>query len=111
MPPPNPALTLLERVTNPVDAFALYHYLSAHGLPVRLWERPLRTALGEIPFLEAAAELYLEDGSRLEEARGLIARYRSGQEGVRGAVWTCPQCGETHDPEFGACWNCGRRRA
>src|SRR5262245_28083759 len=102
MPLPTPALTLLERVTSPVEAFALYHYLSSHGLPVRLWERPLRAALGEIPFLEAATELYLEDAARLEEARDLIHRYREGREGVRGAVWTCPGCGETHDPEFGA---------
>jgi len=110
MPLTQPNVILLERVTNPVDAFAIYHYLSAHGLPVKLWERPLRTALGEIPFLEAAAELYLEDASRLDEARELIERYRSGREGVRGAVWTCTDCGETHDPEFGACWNCGRQQ-
>jgi hypothetical protein len=103
-----PSLILLDRLTSPVDAFALYHYLAAHGLPVRLWERPLRTALGEIPFLEAAAELYLEDAARLDEARRLMRRYRRGPEGVRGALWTCPQCGETHEPEFGACWQCGR---
>ena len=103
-----PSLLLLERISNPVDAFALYHYLSAHGLPVRLWERPLRSALGEIPFLEAATELYLEDRERAGEARDLIQRYRRGSDGVRGAVWICPACGETHEPEFGACWNCGR---
>ncbi|HEX7928622.1 MAG TPA: DUF2007 domain-containing protein [bacterium] len=107
---PIPNLTLLERVTHPVDAFALYHYLSSHGLPVRLWERPLRSALGDIPFLEAATELYLEDASRLVEAQELIQRYRDGKDGVRGAVWTCRGCGESHDPEFGACWKCGRER-
>ncbi len=110
MPTPRSDLILLERITSPVDAFALYHYLSAHGLPVRLWERPLRTALGEIPFLEAASELYLEDAECLDEARRLLRRYRTGPEGVRGAMWTCPQCGETHEPEFSACWKCGRLR-
>ena len=101
---------LLERVTGSIEAFSLVHFLSAQGFPVRLHERPLKLALGEIPFLEAASELYLEDPSRLDEARALIARYRSGYLGVRGTAWTCPGCGEHHEPQFGACWRCGVMR-
>jgi hypothetical protein len=101
---------LLERFTNAVQAFSLVHFLSAQGLPVTLRDRPLRLALGEIPFLEAASELYLEDPARLDEARTLIERFRSGYLGVRGTAWTCPSCGEAHEPQFAACWRCGASR-
>jgi hypothetical protein len=105
-----PRPVLLERVTDSIEAFSLVHFLSAQGFPVHLTERPLKLALGEIPFLEAASELYLDDPSRLEEARALIGRYRSGYLGVRGTAWTCAGCGEHHEPQFGACWRCGAVR-
>jgi hypothetical protein len=100
----------LDRVTDQVEGFALQHFLDAHGIPVTLYQSPLAYALGDIPFSEAAASLYLEDPSRLEEALRLIERYRSGYLGVRGAAWTCTHCGENHEPQFGACWRCGTLR-
>lgn len=105
-----PHRIVLERCLNSMDAFALYHYLDAQGLPVSVQEAPLRSAMGEIPFVEITTALYLHDPSRLAEAQALIAHYRDGLPGVRGAAWTCPECGETHEPMFGACWNCGSTR-
>jgi hypothetical protein len=107
---PEPLRIVLERCLHPVDAFALYHYLDAQGMPVSLQDPPLRAAIGEIPFLEVTTAIYLEDPSRIGEARALIAHYRSGLPGVRGATWVCPGCGEVHEPMFGACWNCGATR-
>ena len=110
MAPPESYRVVLERCLHAMDAFALYHYLDAQGMPVTLQEPPLRSAMGEIPFVEIATAIYLDDPSRLEEAQALIAHFRSGLPGVRGAAWTCPQCAETHEPMFGACWNCGAAR-
>ena len=107
---PQPRRIVLERCLHPLDAFALYHYLDAQGLPVSLQERPLRSAIGEIPFLEVTTLLLLEDPARLGEAQTMIAHYRSGLPGVRGSAWLCPRCGESHEPMFGACWNCGTSR-
>jgi hypothetical protein len=107
MEPASPHRIVLERCLNPVEAFALYHYLDAQGLPVTVQERPLRAAIGQIPFVEVTTALVLEDPARLGEAQALIAHYRSGLPGVRGAAWTCAACGETHEPMFGQCWNCG----
>lgn len=101
---------VLERCLNRMEAFALYHYLDAQGVPVSVQDRPLQSAMGEIPFVEITTALYLDDPERLTEARDLIAHYRSGLPGVRGVAWTCPQCGEVHEPMFGACWNCGTTR-
>jgi len=105
-----PRLTL-ERMIDPVQAFALYHYLDAHGLAVSLQEPPLRTALGEIPYLEAPILLLLHDAEQMRQARELIHRFRAGPSPVRGTIWRCSGCGEEHEPEFGACWNCGMVRA
>ncbi len=105
-----PHRVVLERLLNRMEAYALYHYLDANGLPVTIHDRPLNSALGEIPFVEVTTTLYLDDPHRLDEARSLIAHYRSGLPGVRGAAWVCPQCGEGHEPMFGACWNCGHAR-
>jgi hypothetical protein len=105
-----PSRIVLERFLNPMDAFAVYHYLDAQGVPVTLHERPLRSAIGEIPFVEVTTTLTLDDPARLAEAQELIRHFRSGLPGVRGATWVCPGCGEVHEPMFGACWQCGRTR-
>ena len=105
-PPP----ILLEKLLNRLEAFALVHYLDAHGISVTLAESPLRSAMGEIPFLETAAELFLDDPDQWNEAQALIRDYRAGPAPVRGPIWNCPACGESHEPEFGGCWQCGAAR-
>ena len=101
---------VLDRFLNHMEAYALFHYLDANGFPVTIGERPLGLAMGEIPFLEITTTLYLDDPARLEEARALMAHYRSGLPGVRGTAWRCLKCGESHEPMFGECWNCGTVR-
>ena len=101
---------VLERFLNRMDAYALYHFLDANGLPVSIMDPPLTSAMGEIPFVEITTSLFLDDSSQLDEAQALIAHYRSGLPGIRGVAWTCPGCGETHEPMFGACWNCETER-
>jgi hypothetical protein len=96
----------LEKLIDPVQAFALYHFLDAHGLAVSLQEPPLRSALGEIPYLEAPITLFLHDARQMRQARELIRLYRQEPPPVRGLIWRC-SCGEEHEPEFGSCWNCG----
>lgn len=106
----NPRGVLLERILDQVEAFALSHYLDAHGISVALVEPPLRAALGEIPFLETSTELVLREPGQFDEARELIRRFRDGPGPVRGTAWICTGCGEHHQPEFGSCWNCGADR-
>ena len=110
MKTPSPSSVLLEKLLNRVEAFALVHYLNANGVSATLAEPPLRAALGEIPFLETATELFLDDAAQWDEAQALIRQFRGGPAPVRGSVWTCTGCGETHEPEFGECWNCGAAR-
>ncbi|MDE3244598.1 MAG: DUF2007 domain-containing protein [Acidobacteriota bacterium] len=50
----------------------------------------------------------LEDGQQTE-AREILAQYSTGRgiPAFSQGPWTCPHCGETHEPQFAACWNCG----
>lgn len=97
---------LLEKFINRMEAYGVYHYLDAQGLPVSISDRPLSAAMGEIPFVEMATEIFLEDADLLPEAVALLEKFRQAPKGVRGVTWTCPECAEVHEPEFGACWNC-----
>ncbi len=106
-----PGRILLEKLLNRMEAFSLFHFLDANGIAVDLQESFLKSALGEIPFLETAAKLYLLDPTQMDEARGLIRRFRENPASVRGLVWQCPSCEEQHEPEFGSCWNCGQVRS
>lgn len=101
---------ILERYINRMEAYSLYHFLDSRGVPVSISDRPLESAMGEIPFVEITTSIFLEDPERLEEARELIDHYRSGLPGIRGVAWVCPGCGENHEPMFGSCWNCGEDR-
>ena len=74
----NPSRVPLEKLIDPIHAFALFHYLDANGIAVSLSEPPLRSALGEIPYLEAPTTLFLEDPGQLQRARQLIRRFRDG---------------------------------
>lgn len=101
---------LLERLIDPVQAFALFHFLDAYGMQVSLVEPPLRAALGEIPYLETPSLIFLEETGQLRRARDLVRRFREGPGPIRGVLWRCAKCHEEHEPEFGACWRCGATR-
>lgn len=101
---------VLERFLNRMEAYALYCFLDSRGIPVSVSDAPLSLAMGEIPFVEITTALMLEDSEMLEEAQSLMQQFRSGLPGVRGAAWICPTCEESHEPMFGACWNCGEPR-
>ena len=111
MPPAPPNAILLETLTDRVQAFALYHFLDARGFLVHLEETPLQGVLGEIPFLETGARLYLLEPTHEPQARAAIADYYARPAGIRGTLWECPGCGETHEPEFSSCWQCGQMRS
>lgn len=42
-----------------------------------------------------------------DRARALLAGMAAR---TPGAAWTCPACGEGHEPPFETCWKCGAER-
>jgi rubrerythrin len=88
-------------------AIAAAHYagaLRAAGIECEVRNTVLSGALGEIPFLECAPQIWIRYALDEARARELIEQLRTP---VSGEPWTCRQCGEVLEPQFAQCWNCG----
>ncbi len=73
------------------------------GIQSEMRNQYLAGALGDLPMLETWPQLYVDDG---DEQIALRALARAAAAPT-GACWTCPQCGESLEPQFTACWRCG----
>jgi hypothetical protein len=65
---------------------------------------------GELPWLESLPELWVLDDRDAPLADRLIRQGRS-DPAPGSPPWSCGECGERIDPQFTACWKCGRERA
>lgn len=59
---------------------------------------------------DAWVELWVVDDARLQEAAQAIQETFEHTAEEAGKPWTCPNCGETIEPQFAVCWNCGHKR-
>jgi hypothetical protein len=75
------------------------------GIATEMRNDRLGGAVGEIPFLEAWPEVWVDerDAVRAEE----LIELRVHGRGLREAPWDCPGCGERIEGQFDACWHCG----
>lgn len=100
-------MKLLQRFDHRLQAEHYANVLRAAGVRCTLRNTALAGALGEIPFLECAPQLWLEDALDEPRAREIL---RSLEAPLAEPPWRCG-CGETIEPQFGACWRCGAGRA
>ncbi len=66
-------------------------------------------AMGEVPFLDCQPQIWIVKDEDRARAEAVLARYRGGAADsgqTRFEAWICPQCGETNEGQFGACWKC-----
>ncbi len=92
------------------DAMTAHHWanvLNAAGIVCQVRNTVLTGALGEIPFLEAAPQLWVVDDWEASRAN-LILNEIEAQPA--GAAWLCPQCGQECEAQFFNCWHCGQAR-
>ncbi|HEV3431665.1 MAG TPA: DUF2007 domain-containing protein [Paraburkholderia sp.] len=99
----------LVRAPNVVIAQHWMNILATAGVPCELHNRYLSGAMGEIPAEQCAPEIWLVDDRDETLARRLIADATQGPKPGTPS-WRCPQCGETLEPQFTVCWQCGRER-
>ncbi|MDH5667451.1 MAG: DUF2007 domain-containing protein [Nitrospira sp.] len=64
---------------------------------------------GEIPFAEVFPEIWVLDDQDYDRARQVIEDVTTTVRSSHGH-WTCPQCSERHENQFGACWKCGENK-
>ncbi len=87
-----------------LDAQLAADALSSLGIVTHILNANAAGALGEVPFMQAQPEVWVEDDRQAARAREVLAGLRNAplrDENI------CPQCGETNPGNFMSCWQCG----
>lgn len=91
-----------------VQVMHVRNLLQSEGVLAQLRNERLGGAVGEIPFLEAWPELWVDELD-FNRARELIETELHSRGGTLPA-WTCGGCGEHVEGQFTECWQCGHAR-
>ena len=83
----------------------LKNLLEQSGIACLIKNDQLSGGLGEIPFLDCLPELWVVRDEDLARAEALFETIESTP--AEREDWRCPQCGETNEGQFAACWQCG----
>lgn len=100
-------MKLLARADQFLQASIWADTLRAAGIRCEVRNTALSGALGEIPFLECAPQVWLERDADEPRAQEILKQLR---QPMREPSWKCEQCGENSEPQFGSCWQCGATR-
>ena len=78
--------------------------LQTQNIEVLLKNEYALGALGEAAPIETWLELWLVDEADYPRAMDVLDSSLSAQG---ASPWECPHCGESNDPSFELCWQCG----
>lgn len=87
-----------------LDAQLVVDALSSLGIASHIFNANAAGALGEVPFLQAQPEVWVEDDARECQAREVLADFLNVKP---SAEKICPHCGERNPGNFLSCWQCG----
>ena len=87
-----------------LDAQLAVDALSSLGIVTHIFNANASGALGEVPFMQAQPEVWVDDDAQEARAREALAGLRDAP--ARGEK-ACPQCGEANPGNFLSCWQCG----
>ncbi len=100
-------MKLLARADHSLQASIWADTLRAAGIRCEVRNTTLSGALGQIPFLECAPQLWIEHHEE-PRAREILQQLK---QPTQGPQWKCIECGESSEPQFGGCWQCGAARS
>jgi hypothetical protein len=100
-------MKLLRRADNLITACHWANLLQAAGIRCEVRNTALTGALGDIPFLEAAPQLWVFNDLELEQAELLLNEL---ERSTPADDWQCANCGERCEGQFFSCWRCGQER-
>jgi len=87
-----------------LDAQLAVDALSSLGIVSHIFNANAAGAMGEVPFMQAQPEVWVDDAAQEARARAVLAGLRDAP--LRDEK-TCPHCGETNPGNFLSCWQCG----
>ena len=102
----------MKKVTSSDSLVTITHYknlLTTEGIPAFIRNEHFGSLFGEVPFQEVWAELWVENDLDYDRDLQLIDAVTVLAESP-GSPWRCTTCGESNEPQFGACWSCGISR-
>ena len=88
-----------------LDAQLAVDTLSSLGITAHIFNANAAGALGEVPFLQAQPEVWVDDDSQASRAREIL---EGCQAMPPSQEKTCPYCGELNPGNFLSCWQCKR---
>jgi hypothetical protein len=99
----------MKRVFSSLNLAEIHHaknLLEAEGVRAFVRNELLSGAMGELPFSECQAELWIADAADVVRAERVL---REGlvRDAGKGVPWKCA-CGEILEAQFSQCWRCGR---
>jgi len=87
-----------------LDAQLAADTLSSLGIPTHIFNAHAAGALGEVPFMQAQPEIWVDDDAQELRAREALTDFLNATPGEEK---TCPHCGERNPGNFLSCWQCG----
>lgn len=100
-------MKLLRRCDHVLQAAHFANALRAAGIACEVRNTTLSGAIGDIPWLECAPQVWIHDARDETRAVALLAELAIPLD---APAWQCASCHETIEPQFGECWNCGAVR-
>ncbi|MBA3950214.1 MAG: DUF2007 domain-containing protein [Acidobacteria bacterium] len=102
-------MTEVYRAAHPAQAHLLRGLLESEGIEAVVIGEFGFNVRGEAPITEdTLPRVCVVNEADAERARAIAVSFDAGGPAVSGvASWTCPQCGETIEAQFGECWKCG----
>lgn len=88
-----------------LDAQLAADTLSSLGIVTHIFNANAAGALGEVPFMQAQPEIWIEDDAQAPRAREVLASLNNA---LPTPEKICPDCGEHNPGNFLSCWQCGR---
>lgn len=91
--------------TTPTEAHIVCELLKAQSIDCEVRGEGVFGLQGEVPFGESSEPyVWLLETDKLHAAQSAIEDYKRAHV---GDDWKCRDCGETNEPQFGVCWQCG----
>lgn len=91
--------------TTPTEAHIVCELLKSQSIDCEVRGEGVFGLQGEVPFGESSEPyVWLIETDKLSTAQSAIEDYKRAHV---GDDWKCRDCGETNEPQFGVCWQCG----